>query len=267
MSNHNSIILDVSKVRFISANQFAILGAIIEHYLNSNPSRNFSFRGVPEALMKIMRKNGFGKYLNLPSLNDIYGTTIPYKRFSVDDITEYDLYLRLKLFSRNDLPQMSPLITDNIRSYLLEVFKNVKDHTTSSRVYTCGQYFPHSYMLFLTIVDMGETIPYNVHKYHEKHNSSVPRSTLRWALQEGHSTLDKDGPRGIGLSLIKEFIIKNKGCFYIVSEKEAYEITKNGERYKELDYSFPGTIVTIAFNLKDNYAYYMKEEVIPTIQF
>lgn len=39
------------------------------------------------------------------------------------------------------------------------------------------------------------------------------------------------------------------------------------ERFKKLDYPFPGTMVTIGFNLHDNSIYYLNSEKYEAIQF
>lgn len=267
MMDGNELIIDMSDVEYIAANQFATLGCILDTHYRSSSERKILIRGLSGKLKNLIRINGFGQYVGLDKLPDKNNTVVPYKHFYVDEIEEYERYIMIHLLGRADLPLMTPEVRNNILDYLLEIFKNVKDHTTSTRIYTCGQFFPKSSMLFFTMVDAGETIPYNVNNYFEKHQKIGPKNTLEWALQEGHTTLDEDGPRGIGLSLIKSFISLNKGCFYIVSGKNAYEITQKGERYVELKSSFPGTIVTLAFNLKDDAIYYMDSGMIQEIEF
>ena len=121
--------------------------------------------------------------------------------------------------------------------------------------------------LFFTIVDIGETIPYNVIKYHEECKLPIPEKFLPWAVASGNSTLAIKSPRGIGLTLIKDFVEKNRGEFYIVSEKETFEISNGKSRLKQLDYPFPGTIVTIGFNLHDKATYFLKSDMCDSIQF
>lgn len=262
----DNIIIDFSNINFIAANQFAILGSIIDSCKPEHCTVNLADI-TPPKILDIIRRNDFGKYFKLSHIVDKNNTVIPYRCFDVDDIIEYEIHLTLSLFDRNDLPKMSPGVSDEIRDYLLEVFKNVKDHTSSSKVYTCGQYFPKTSMLYFSLVDTGETIAYNVSEYHNKHSLSTPSSCLSWALESGNTTLDNGSPRGLGLSLIKGFVLLNQGYFCIVSGPEAFEISKKGERYMDMKHPFPGTIVTIAFNLDDDAAYYMKDEIVPEIQF
>lgn len=84
---------------------------------------------------------------------------------------------------------------------------------------------------------------------------------------EGTSTANKSGPRGIGLYLLKNFIVSNRGQLFIVSGKESYEVTSKGERTLQLQHPFPGTIVTVAFNLQDSSFYTVNNQEIVEIQF
>ena len=52
------------------------------------------------------------------------------------------------------------------------------------------------------------------------------------------------------------------GELYIVSGEEAFEQNHYGKRYKQLSISFPGTIVTMAFNLTDESSYHLTNEII-----
>lgn len=261
------ISIDISRVRFIASNLFAVLGCILAEFVIGNGENALLLSGINPTIRETTQKNGFCRHIGLKKIPDVHNTVIPYRIFNVDEIIEYERYLTLSLFNRKDLPKMTKLVSDNIRDSLLELFKNVKDHTSSKKIYTCGQYFPKSNLIFFTIVDSGETIPYNVEQYLIRTGSKIEGSSLQWAISEGTTTLESKGPRGIGLYLIKDFVLLNKGNFYIVSGNETYEITSKGDRYCSLEYPFPGTMVTIGFNLNDDATYCMSSEKNTTIQF
>lgn len=262
------ICIDLSNTDFLAANLFPVLGSIFSAFADRNPDSDaIIIIGMKNSILDTAKKNGFCEHFGMKKIPDVHNNVIPYKKFLVDEINEYERYLTLNLFTRNDLPEMSKDASDSIRDSLLELFKNVKDHTTSSYIYTCGQYFPKSYILYFTIVDIGETIQYNVNRYHSIHKMSAPDSSLQWAMTEGNSTAITDRPRGIGLTLIRDFVLLNKGSFYMISENETFEIYKRKERILKLSYPFPGTIVTIGFNLHDNASYCLTSETNNTIQF
>ena len=259
--------IDFSKINFIAANLFSVLGCIFSEFNFRNDNNLLRINGLKASILDTAKKNGFCQHIGIKKIPDTDNSVIPYKRFLVDEIIEYEHYLTRNLFTRKDLPQMSQEAKDSIRDSLLELFKNVKDHTTSKYVYTCGQYFPQSYMLYFTIVDIGETIAHNVNEYHSMHNLPYPAYPLQWAMKSGNTTSITQTPRGIGLSLITKFVSLNQGAFFIISETETFEIQKNKERFLKLDYSFPGTVVTIGFNLHDDAIYYLSSETNNTIQF
>lgn len=265
---YSKVEVDFSASSFISSNLFAVLGCIFSEFLAHNASKNaIIVQGIHPTILEVIQKNGFCNHIGLPKIADKHNTTIPYKIFDVKEIDEYERYLTISLFSRKDLPKMTKRVSDDIRDSLLEIFKNVADHTESSKVYTCGQFFPKSNMLFFTIVDAGNSIPYNVKKYHEIKGKTLPEKCLAWAVESGNTTLDTDTPRGIGLSLIRDFVKLNEGSFFIVSGNETYEIQRDRDRYIQLSAQFPGTIVTTGFNLNDRSSYYISTEQNTNIIF
>lgn len=258
--------IDMSRVNFVAANLFSVVGCLLANCSAARQKEgSLSILGMKPKIRETIQKNGFCHHFGLEKLPDTNNTVIPYRIFEVNEILEYERYLTINLFTREDLP---PGATDDrIRDSLLELFKNVIDHTTSKNIYTCGQYFPRSSMLFFTIVDMGETIPYNVREFHNLHDLLTPDNCLEWAIQSGNTTSLIAKPRGLGLFLIKDFILENKGSFYIVSGYENYEINRGKEKFRILDYPFPGTVVTVGFNLSNNTSSYMFFEGDNAIQF
>lgn len=267
----SEITLDFNGVNFIASNLFSVLGCIFFEYAQRNPgNQSIYISGIKQPIKNIIQKNGFCVHLGLDKLPDVHNTVIPYKYFPVNKIEEYERYLTLNLFTgkvSEILPVMTPQVSDDIRDSLLELFKNVADHTTSEYVFTCGQYFPKSFKLYFTIVDMGETITYNVNKYHTMNLLKQPDNPLKWAMENGNSTSLSEKPRGIGLSIIRKFITSNKGDFYIFSNYDSFELRQAKERFKKLSYPFPGTAVTIGFNLQENAIYFLNSNNYESIQF
>lgn len=259
--NAKKITIDFSKVNFIASNQFAIFGCILSAYSAKCPESKIYFLNLNAKITETIRKNGFYRHLGFEKLPDTYNTVIPYTIFNIDEINEFERYILLRIFNRSDIPQMSEMAKSNIMDNILEIFNNVKEHTHSNKVFTCGQYFPKSSLLYLTIVDSGETIPYNVNMHFNDKNLKPPVNALEWAMVAGHSTRIAETPGGLGLSLLKDFVGLNEGLLYIVSGNETYEKKGKQERYKYMEVPFTGTIVTVAFNLSDTHTYSMVSEI------
>lgn len=260
------IYLDFSKVNFIASNQFAILGCILDTYRTKYPDTSIYFSSLKDKIKKTIQKNGFNMHLGFEKLPDTYNTTIPYTIFDINQINEFEKYIITRIFNRQDIPQMSELVKSKIVDNILEIFNNVKEHTHSNKVYTCGQYFPKSSFLYFTIVDSGETIPYNVNTYCDKSHIEHPPKPLEWAIAPGNTTRQVNTPGGLGLSLLRDFIKLNNGKLYIVSGNETYEQNGKNNRHRYMEHSFSGTIVTVAFNLLDDSTYRMNSE-LPEIIF
>lgn len=81
------------------------------------------------------------------------------------------------------------------------------------------------------------------------------------------TTAKSDKPRGIGLHLINNFVKLNAGELFIISSSEIYEISNKKESYLKLKFPFPGTVVTLAFNLSDRARYRLKSENVSEIEF
>ncbi len=265
----DTVYLDFSHVDFIASNQFAVLGCILDAYKTEHPDATIYFSSLKPKIKKMIQKNGFNTLLGYEKLPDTYNTVIPYSIFGIDQINIFEKYIVLRIFGRNDIPKMTEKVRGNIIDNILEIFNNVKEHTHSDKVYTCGQYFPKSSLLYFTIVDSGETIPYNVNNYFTNlpDHDRAPVRPLEWAIAPGNTTRTIGTPGGLGLSLLKDFIGLNEGRLYIVSEHETYEKNGSLERHMYMPNSFPGTIVTVAFNLSDAFSYRMTSEKFSEIIF
>lgn len=256
----NHLVLNFNNVTFISANQFAVLGCILSDFQYKNKNTRISITNMSERLSSIIRVNGFNMHVSWPSLPDRYNTSIPYKIFNVSQISEFEKYITISIFNRSDIPKMSFRLKECMIDNILEIFNNVKEHTNAEHVYTCGQYFPKKKLLYFTVVDSGETIPYNVKHFFHDQNKTLNDFSVNWAIQSGNSTRRTDSPGGLGLFLLSDFIRMNEGELFIVSGNESFEQTKRGSRCVYLNHTFLGTIVTMAFNMADKSSYCLTSE-------
>lgn len=144
---------------------------------------------------------------------------------------------------------------------MLEIFNNVIDHGHTDSVFVSGQYFVKKEQLIVTITNMGNTIKQNVTEYAAKHLQEIPDSALLWAIVEGNSTKATSGPGGLGISRLLQFLKLNQGSFTLISEDEYLQIINGEQIFESLNIPFPGTIVSIAFNMSDQGSYRLKNEI------
>lgn len=254
--------LNMKNTQFIAANLLSLFGCILHDLYNKN-SHYFTIYGLNDKIKNVMQRNGFSRHFSWDRLPDPNNTTIEYRNFSAttDNLLEFEKYILLNIMSRNDMPAMSPLVKDRIVDNILEIFNNVIDHAETPEAFVCGQYFVSKQKLVITITDLGKTIKENVSEYLKY---TLPCS-LEWAIASGNSTKSQDAPGGLGISMLLDFLKLNKGCFTLISSNEYLEINQKGARPKILQCDFPGTIVSITFNMKDDFSYILKGENNDTI--
>lgn len=258
--NQQKIILDFSNVTFLAANLLAVLGCCVDNTM-AKRNHKIALRNIHPNIKTLMQKNGFNRHFTWDSIDDIYHNTMSYDIFesTTEHLVDFERYLLLNVFSRNNLPVMTPAYKNGIIDNLLEMFNNVIDHANSSHVYVCGQFFPRNKNLCFSIVDIGTTINENVTSYLKAISVNSPNNSLEWAITPGNSTKALEAPGGLGFSTLLDFLKHNNGGFLLISDKEIYELRANKECFNALTLPFPGTIVTISINLKDNQFYFFDQ--------
>jgi hypothetical protein len=253
------IILDFSDTSWFDANMLALLGAIVDKLRTVN---SFEFRNMKSKHLILFRKNHFLCEFGQGPLNDTYNSTVKYKKFDISDIMSLEDYLETDLLSKSDFPKTSKLLRKKIKESSIEIFDNAVYHSHCKNVFTCGQYYRgmSDMRLDFTIVDIGRTIRRNVRDYYED-QTIRGNEAIEWAVARGNTTKTGNIPGGLGFSLIREFLQKNKGKIQIFSADGFWEEKGKHITSKEIDGFFQGTVVNLEFNLNDRSYYYFGSEI------
>lgn len=242
--------LDVKIKQWFDANLAAALGGIldgIEKDLNT-----VRIDHINDSVKKILQKNGFLAHFGYPSVLDTNNTTIKYLKLKPTDTRFFHQYVLNELFNRSELPSISNDLKKKMAESIYEIFVNAQIHSNSDFIYTCGQFFPKRASLVLTISDTGVGFKNTVSK---RFNRAIPADkAILWAISAGNTT-KTDISGGIGLAILKEFIIQNKGEMQIISNDGYYNLDENGEKTGNFAAEYPGTIVTMKFNTNDSSCY------------
>lgn len=253
---------DFSLVKWIPANLLAIIGAAIELRL-IDCTILYKNGSIAENQADLWGRNGFGRYfsLNTPKRGN---TIVDYKVFLADGAKSFGAYIDDGLLKIPNLPKMSCQLKKKISNNLQEIFGNAPLHGNCERVISCGQYFPSTHTLSFTIANCGNTIQENVVEYFSHLCCTTPSHAIQWACIENNSTKSmvngKSG--GMGLALLKEFILLNKGSIQICSGNEFWELKEEKEECSTISSNFPGTIVTININMNDHSTYMLASEAM-----
>lgn len=265
------IVLDFRESEFIRNNYLSIIGLALHikkhenkkieiHYpkklkiQNILQSSGFLLDFVADEDTKISSNSSIVKYTNI-KLNDW------------DSLGKFYNYFELQLNKR--VNNLSPELSNKITQKIFELFSNVFRHSQSKFGFFCsGQFYDDKF--YFTIVDGGVTIKYNVNKYLKKlydENKGLKKilttykeinalKSIKWSLEDTNSTT---GEGGLGLSLVRELIIKSKGTLDIISGNGHYTIRDAKEFEQDFDFDFRGTVISIGLNTSMNNYYSLKE--------
>ncbi len=210
-----------------------------EVYLNNTPSR----------LLRVLSNNNFLSRIHLNNSSNYESTYISYESFNVSEKDKFERYL---------IDELSGFLKDAGFEYDLkslvrvisEMFINVKMHTKSREVMTCGYYLPEKKMLYFSISNHGITIRKNI-ELKNRYIFNTDIEAINWAVKKNSSTRIPDEVGGLGLYTSREFVNKYNGAFYIASGRGYWKEENGAINASEMHSAFPGTIITFKIQLMD----------------
>jgi len=247
--------LELSIHKWFSANLSSALGGILDKLKEELITVKFS--QMPSKTEEIMMKNGFLYYYSYPKLKDYYHTTIPYLKLKPTDSRTFFNYIDKDLLNREELPDLSKAAKEKMVDSIYEVFSNAQIHSDTKNIYTCGQVFPRKHVIEFTITDTGMGFKERIRRSFGKRIRAT--DAIRWAFEDKNTTKQKISG-GLGLAMLREFVILNKGKIQVVSDNGFYNFDSKGETVKEFYGSFPGTVVNVQFRTDDPNSYSLKRE-------
>lgn len=256
------VFIDFSQCDYIEGNLCAVLGSII-HGMQTKGGCTVYFSGHSESLKRMLANNSFWKSFQPDEVVDYVPNddAVPFRWFREAEEKDFEHYITNKLFNKLVKLRLSEALRRRMIESIGEIYVNAHTHGRCDLVFCCGQFFRRSGMLSVTIVDLGRTIKANVEDFLLESQSGI--KSIVWALTEPNSTKTNQSG-GFGLKLTSAFIDFNLGKMHIVSSNGFWAL-ETGVYYRhELPIAFPGTIVTLTFNLEDKAEYRLSEEA-PTL--
>ena len=254
----DDIQIDMSWSSWFDADMCAPFGAIL--YRLTDRLNTIKLVNVPNAVDRILSKNGFLSHYGGDSLPDTWGTTIPYRRFEAKDDRYFASYIEDEFVRRSEMPRMSVGLVKKFRESVFEIFSNAVIHSQSKLgIFSCGQYFPKRDRLDFAVADLGIGIRRNVLR-----NAGLDlkaAEAIAWATVDRNTTKRGKIPGGLGLKLLKEFITLNRGRIQIVSDSGYWALVDGEVITTELKSSFPGTVVNIEIDTADKRSYKLSSEI------
>lgn len=258
----NVVVIDFSTCYDIDGNLAAVLGAVFDKLI----SEGIEIKLTHSSYQKVKRSLGRNHFFEAWGINSSVQDKenyIVYKTFKDGSAEEFKKYIKHELIQKQRFPKHTELVETKLIESVYEIYANAITHSNSDSVTCCGEFDETDQVLHLTIVDCGTTIPCNVNNYFRKHGKHALSScdAIEWAFEDGHTTKPKEKePGGLGLGILRDFIELNRGTLDLVSGKG--HITLHGKELsaREVENSFPGTIINMNFNFNDSSVYYLESE-------
>jgi hypothetical protein len=252
------LIIDFHYCEFLGHIGVTFLGGIVRLFEYRGGNVKFLWNTLIEKIRVNLAQNGF-LYDFSHNQKPWDGNSVPYRRDIKHDPIAIADYLGYKWLGKGWV-NISPGLQDAIAGKVVEIYFNAFEHSQSSiGVFSCGQHYPESGTLQLTVVDFGIGIPNSVRTLPE--NAAMTSiEALKWAFEPGNSTKQQGIRQGEGLHILQEFVRKNHGTLMIFSNDSYVNIGDNGVRYENICTNFLGTLVNIAFRCDEKY-YCLASEV------
>jgi hypothetical protein len=248
--------VDFSGCGFLRPNAVAFLGGLARLIESRLGTVVFDWSTLHnDAVMMNLRQNGFAGAFGHPSPGWT-GNSIPYREDRSRDANEIMDYLEHYWLGRGWV-RVSQRLRDAIVGHMWEIYNNAFEHSDSEiGVFSCGQHFQNKNELVLSVVDFGQGIAAKVRNFLSRDSragSLTAASCLKWAFQRGTTTKPREeGPGGLGLDLLKEFIRVNHGKLELYSNEGYGVIDSAGEHFRNLSVSFEGTVFHITLRCDES---------------
>ncbi|MEA3311467.1 MAG: ATP-binding protein [candidate division WOR-3 bacterium] len=253
----DNVAFDFSQCRFLAHNAVAFLGGLARLLEDRGCRVAFAWHTLNKKILNNLERN---RFLSAFSSSDVgqVGNAIPYREERSKDKNFLMDYLKVLWLGRGWV-HVSQELSNAIVGRVWEIYENAFEHShTPVGIFCCGQHYPKSAKLDLTVVDFGVGIPYNVRNLLSKLkiSTNIPDSiALELAFRDGISTKPSGTGRGLGLGLLKEFVSVAKGKLEIFSN-EAYSLIQGGkEIYSRGQVPFEGTLINISLHCDEKLYY------------
>lgn len=253
----SEIQLNFHNCSWLDANLASVLGAILDQYVKKC---TFRFYDIRSDIAARLSANGMLQAMNISTEYTEKENYVPFRKFHSQDSDAFKAYIEEWIMQKHDFPKHTTLVHEKIKESIYEIYVNAIMHGECEKVYCCGEVEGVRKTLNMTIVDRGRTIPDNVNFYMQSKGKIVMshEQCIKWAIEPNNTTKADTG--GLGLALITDFIRLNEGILHIVSGNGYMEYKQGHLTLISLTEEFPGTIVNMGFNLKDDKKYFMTSE-------
>ncbi|RUT78450.1 ATP-binding protein [Ancylomarina longa] len=238
---NQEIVLDFEETKLFESNLFAVLSCLIAFW--ERRRNKIRFTGMQDSIQNLFN---IKKLENKHAQKRIWKCLVKSQCFTSADEELLSDYLENKIFPNRPEITTNPQLKMAIELCVAETFRNAFVHSDCKEVFIAHFFSVYNNKLFISIVDQGKTIRDIARTDEGKILNGV--DAIDWAVHDGTSS-KSEKQKGIGLNTIRQFIEQNQGKIQIVSGNGVWKQVKHRSFSKTYERSFPGTIITLEFNL------------------
>jgi len=233
----DEVILNFEETKIIESNLFSVLGCIIASL--ERKRNKVRFVNIPDSISNLFNTKKEPK-------KDVWKTMIKCQHFSSSDEGELSKYLEDKIFPDRPELNTNAHLKMAIQLCVAEIFRNAFVHSRCRELFISHYFSVYNKKLFITVVNQAKSMKDIV----RRSDCKTDVAAIEWAVQSG-TTSKKPTHSGIGLYTIRQFIEQNQGKIQILSGAGVWKQVKHRTFTKFHDKSFPGSIITLEFNLEE----------------
>jgi anti-sigma regulatory factor (Ser/Thr protein kinase) len=246
-----AVLLDLTSCGFLNAEGAAILAAFVVHRRTWGGSTGLDWDTASYDL-----KRQLGRW----RLTELFGReNFPWTDNAIPLLHQERLdgpsvieHISTVIRAGENMPATTPDLQREINKALCELFVNIFEHAGSAcGGLAIGQYYPIKKQVQFCVCDVGVGLVSKVQS--AGFGLNCCSDAIRWALQEGNST--KQGPNGLGLYLLQEFVKLNGGSLRILANTGHYHQKKAHTLAESLSVSFPGTLIQLGLLIRPGEVY------------
>ncbi|WP_372754553.1 hypothetical protein [Labilibaculum sp.] len=239
----DSIVLDFANTKVIESNLFAIMGSLIAGM--ERRKNKIRLLNVQESIQNLFNTT---KLIRGSARKYLWKSFVKCQQFASESEEALSDYLTTRIFPERPEITINPQIKMAIQLCVAEVFRNAFAHSNCKEVFIAHYYSVYNKKLMVSVVSQGRPFHLLVNKNLSKNLNGV--GGIEWSVAEG-TTTQPETRKGMGLYTIRQFIKQNQGRIQIVSGNGIWKQVKHRTFSKLYETEFPGSVVTLEFNLEN----------------